>query len=184
MDVAVHVFNGSAISTAQSVIVLKLIDRYKDLLVADGLQGSAIDQLLIMPQYEKQPYQSVDLPREVRWAGDNKLVFRCKYNQGVVEDIKRLKGKNSFAAVQYPIFLRDHKLWIVDVTGANYEQVMDVIKRHKFAFDDDVAQFFLDIENSKGLRSEIVTDGETIAITVRNDDLLNAWLNTLQSLEP
>lgn len=182
LDVAQHVDNGFAISTAQSSIILKLIQRYRDHLIADGVLEAAVDQLLAFPQYAKPPYQSVDLPREVRWAGDNKLVFRCKYNQGVVEDIKRLKGTNHFLSLNYPVYVREHKLWVVDVNSGNHEKVMDVIKRHKFAFDDTVAQFFLDIENSKGKRSEISVQGDNIMVTVRNDDLLNSWLNALQTL--
>lgn len=181
-DVSQHVANGSAISTSQSTIVLKLIERYQDHLIADGIAGSAIDQLLVIPQYKKAPYQSVELPREVRYAGDNKLVFRCKYNQAVVDAIKALKSDKLFNSYNYPTFNREHKLWLVDVNGQNYDKVMEVIKRHKFAFDDDVANYFLEIENSKGQPSSIVTDGETIQINVRNDAFLQNWLGSLQSL--
>lgn len=179
-DVAEHVANGAAISTAQSAIVLKLIERYRILITDRGHLDSEIAQLLLFPQYSKPPYQSDVLPREVRWAGDNKLVFRCKYNQGVIEDIKRLKGTNYFLPRGFPLWHKDTKLWVIDVNSGNHEKVMDVIKRHKFAFDDAVAQFFLDIENGKGQRSDIEVNGDTIEITVRNDDLLNAWVNALQ----
>ena len=182
-DVAKHVTNGFAISTSQSAIVLKLIDRYKDHLIAAGVQSSALDQLLVCPQYSKAPYQSVELPREVRWAGDNKLVFRCKYNQGVVEDIKRLKGGNTFLPHQFPIFNREQKLWIVDVNVGNYDRVMDVIKRHRFAFDDAVTEFFFEIENGKDQPSVIEATEQNIVVTVRNDEFFNAWLNTLKALE-
>lgn len=183
-DVAEHSRNGKAISTSQSSVVIKLIDRYRDHLVHRGIIRTELDQLIAFPQYTKPPYQSTILPREVRWAGDNKLVFRCKYNAGIIDDIKKLKGTNCFLPIQYPTFFREEKLWIVDINSGNVEKAMDVIKRHKFAFDDAVAQFFLDIENGKGKRSQIETDGETIQITVRNDDLLNSWLNIIHILEP
>ena len=181
-DVGEHVNNGAAISTAQSTLVLKLIDRYRFLLVAEGVQDSELTQLLAYPQYRKPPYQSEVLPREVRWIGDNKLVFRCKFNQGVVEDIKRLKGTNYFLPYQFPSWHKEHKLWVVDVNSGNHERVMDVIKRHNFGFDDAVAQFFLDIENGRVKRSEVEANGDSIVVTVRNDDFLNAWLNALQTL--
>ena len=181
-DVAEHSRNGKAVSTAQSSVVLKLIDRYRDHLSVRGIARTEVDQLINFPQYARPPYQSTVLPREVRWAGDNKLVFRCKYNAGIIEDIKKLKGTNHFLPHHYPMFFREQKLWIVDVNSGNAEKTMDVIKRHKFDFDDAVAQFFLDIENGKGRRSEILTDGESIQITVRNDDLLNSWLNALEIL--
>lgn len=182
-DVYDHVAGGEAISTAQSDIVIKLIERYRAVMVAYGSTDSEISALIAFPQYRRPPYQSEVLPREVRWAGDNKLVFRCKYNQGVIEDIKRLRGTNHFLLHPYPMWFKEHKLWVVDVNGGNHEKVMDVIKRHKFAFDDAVANLFLEIENGRGKRSDIQVTQDTIVVTARNDDFLNAWLNALQTLE-
>jgi hypothetical protein len=181
-DVAEHSRNQKAISTAQSAVVLKLIDRYKDHLVCCGLTTSELDQLLAFPRFAIPPYQSTLLPREVRWAGDNKLVFRCKYNAGIIEDIKKLNGNNIFSPNYFPTFTKE-KLWLVDVNSGNYQKVMDVIKRHRFSFDDTVAEFFMNIENSSGRRSEVIVDDGNITIVVRNNSLLNAWLNSIHNLE-
>lgn len=182
-DLAGHSSNGKPISSSQGLIALKLIDRYKDHLVHRGLAQSDLDLLIAVPQYAQTPYQSTLLPREVRWAGDNKLVFRCKYNAGIIEDIKKLKGNNHFLPHHYPTFSMAQKFWVVDINSGNAEKAMDVIKRHNFAFDDAVAEFFMNIENSKGRRSEVVADGNVISVVVRNDNLLNAWLNAIQILE-
>jgi hypothetical protein len=181
-DVAEHSRNGKAISTAQSAVVLKLIDRYRDHLLCCGLTAGELDQLLAFPRYAIPPYQSTLLPREVRWAGDNKLVFRCKYNAGIIEDIKKLKGENHFLPQFFPTFSKE-KLWLVDVNSENYQKVMDVIKRHRFSFDDTVAEFFMNIENSRGQRSDVIVDGDTISVVVKNDSLLNGWLNAIKNLE-
>lgn len=182
-DVQEHCSNGAAISTAQAAVVIKLIDRYRDHLVGKGLAVHELDQLVAVPHYAQQPYQSTLLPREVRWAGDNKLVFRCKYNASIIEDIKKLKGNNYFLSAQYPIFFKEEKLWVVDVNSGNLEKTMDVIKRHKFAFDDTVAEFFLNITNNQNIPSSIEVNDDMISVTVRDDGLLNAWLNAISILE-
>lgn len=182
-DVSQHVNGGAAISTAQSSVVLKLITRYRDHLIASGIHGPTLDALLLVPQYKTPPYQSTVMPREVRWAGDSKLIFRCKFNAGIQEDIKRLKGYNHFLPHQFPVFNREHKLWIVDINSGNWERAMDIIKRHNFSFDDQVAEFFLECANSAGKPSEIVTKSDHIEITVRDDDFLASWVNGIKALE-
>ena len=182
-DVANHSRAGQAISTAQGELAIKLIQRYRDHLIVVGYPAQSVDLLIATPHYARTPYQSTHLPREVRYAGDNKLVFRCKYNSGIIEDIKRLKGINHFTAVQYPTFNRDHKLWIVDVNQGNWEKVMDVIKRHRFHFDDTVANYFLEVANSLSQQSSVEADPAGIKVTVRNDDFLSAWASGVAGLE-
>lgn len=182
-DVWQHCQNGQAISTAQSAVCLKLIQLYRDHLVVFGFKPDMIDVLVATPTYKKPPYQSTALPREVRWAGRNKLVFRCKFNSGVIEDIKKLKGINHFLSHPHPTFSRDHKLWIVDVNSGNWERVMDVIKRHRFQFDDTVAQYFVEVANSFGKQSEATVEGDILKVTVRDDDFLDSWLTGLSHLE-
>jgi len=182
-DVSSHAAAGQAISTAQGELAIKLIQRYRDHLVQIGIVAQSVDLLIQTPHYAQPPYQSTNLPREVRYAGDNKLVFRCKFNSGVIEDIKKLKGGNHFASLQYPTFNRDHKLWIVDVNANNWEKAMDVIKRHKFAFDDQVTNYFLEVSNSLSQKSSVSVEGDQMTVVVRNDDFLAAWISGVASLE-
>jgi len=182
-DVWSHVEQGQAISTSQSEVVLKLVQKYRDHLLEYGLDETNLDGLIAFPVYEKTPYQSTKLPREVRYAGDNKLVFRCKFNASIVEEIKKLKGSNLFQSQTYPMFLRDSKLWIVDINSGNWERAMDIIKRHNFGFDDHVANYFVEVANSFGSPSLIEVDDQAIQVSVRNDDFLDSWLNGLSRLE-
>lgn len=182
-DVWQHCRNGQAISTSQSEVLIKLIQRYRDHLIEYGIIAPSLDQLLITPTYKRTPYQSSHLPREVRYAGKNKLVFRCKYNSGVIEDIKKLKGTNHFLDRPNPSWLKEHKLWIVDVNSGNWERVMNVIQRHRFDFDDTVAQYFMEVSNSLNTRSGAETHDDHIVVTARNDDFLDSWLSGLVSLE-
>ena len=182
-DVTTHTRAGKAISTAQGQVGLKLIQRYQDILSDMGYQSIQISQLSTTPVYRAAPYQSTVLPREVRWAGNNVLVFRCKYNDAVIQDIKRLKSTNLFEHQNYPLFLRDAKLWLVNVNSGNWERVMDVIKRHRFHFDDTVAEYFTEVANSVGQRSQIASTDTEITITARDDDFLTGWINAIEKLE-
>lgn len=182
-DVATHYRNGKAISTAQGEIAVKLIQRYRDHLIELGFHEQNVDALIALPIYEREPYQSTFLPREVRYAGDSKLVFRCKFNANVVEDIKRLKGVNHFLSHPHPLWLAEHKLWVVDVNSANRERVIDVISRHNFQFDDTVAQFLMEATNAVSESSSVAMEGDQIKVVVRNDDFLAAWVNAVRVME-
>lgn len=176
-DVAMHVRDGKAVSTEQGKIILKLITRYRDKLISEGVSESDLSYLISSPQYRRPPYTSTIVAREVRWMGNSKLAFRCKYNATITEDIKRLKGTNHFLDSAHPWFHRDTKLWIVDVNSGNLERVMDVIKRHGFSFDDDVEHFFLNAMNSIGQHSRAEVCGNQLVIDIKDDDFLNAWAN-------
>jgi hypothetical protein len=181
-DVVRRTYEGNAISTSQGEIVLRLVSRYKPHLHAVGLQIGDLDSVIQTPKYRKPPYQSAPLPREVRWAGDNKLVFRCKYNQNIVNDLKKCKGNNPFEE-RNPVFDHDNKLWIVDVNSGNWKSVMDVIKRYKFDFDDEVAQFFMEVSNAENQLSEAKVEDGRILVTVKDDSLLDSWLNCIKAME-
>lgn len=182
-DVSNFTLSGKALSTAQGTIALKLIERYRSILERKGIKSSSIDILLSQPHYRLPPYQSTILKREVRWIGNNKLVFRLKKNPGIIEDIKRLKGTNYFIPSGFPMFNRQHSMWLVDVNSGNLSQVMDVIKRHRFEFDDDVAQYFMEVSNAMGQQSTAHIENNSIDVTVKDDDFLDSWLNAIGCLE-
>lgn len=182
-DVFSHSSSGKSISTAQGAVVLKLIRRYDNMLVLNGLSQTAIDTLIATPYYRIPPHQSTELPREVRWLGNRKLAFRYKFNAGIQEDIKKLKSINHFSESHFPIFNRNHKIWIVEVNASNHLKVMDFIRRHNFHFDDNVTEFFMRITNSKNQPSSIETLKNEIRVTVCDDDLLNEWLSGIKEIE-
>lgn len=182
-DVAGYVDQGKAISTAQGDIAIKLISKYRHILVSCGLYDADIGMLLITPVYRIAPYQSTYLPREVRWAGNNKLAFRFKFNGPIKDDIKKLEGVNHFTGSSKPWFDRSNKLWIVDVNSGNYQSVMNFIQRYGFKVDSTVEQYFLAIVNSIGRPSTIEVVDENIVVVSHNDDFLDAWLQLIGPLE-
>lgn len=184
IDMATHVKDRKQISTAQGAIVVKLIGRHRDLLERKGLPKESIDQLLLAPIYRLTPYTSTVLPREVRWCGGNTLAFRCKYNQNVIDAIKRLRHSNPIGiGTGAPFFLQSAKLWIVTVTDDNLEQVMQVIQRHKFAFDGDVEQMFLRMANTPLSRGSISVEDGQLVVEASNDHFMHAWTRGVLRLD-
>ena len=181
-DVAYHTREGKALSTAQGTLALKLIMRYKKHLEIKGMIASELSSFLENPEYRKTPQISVASPREVRYIGDSRVVFRCRYNAMIVEDIKSLKNYSYFQSNGKPKFNGDYKVWIVFVDNSNVDKVMNIVRRHNFNFDDEVAEFFMEVVNSKGKTSEISVS-EEITIYCRNDEFLMLWINDLLRME-
>jgi hypothetical protein len=180
-DVCFHSRQSKPITTAQGELAMKIITRYRDHLIASGLLETEVDTLILVPSYRIAPHMSTVVPREVRWLGDSKLAFRCKYNAMIIEEIKKLKGINHFED-GFPTFNREWKLWVVDINSANWERAMELIRRHRFAFDSSVEMFFLECANATTPSTADVV-GDQIKIEVRNDDLLSCWMNNLIDLE-
>lgn len=181
-DICYHTRTGKAITTAQGALALKLINRYRIQLAAYGVTAAQLDALAHAPQYRLPPHTSVSVPREVRWLGNSVLAFRSKYNNVVTEDIKKLRVDNPFNPTSTVYFHKEDKLWLVEVQSRNVDRVIEVIRRHGFAFDDAVAEFLMEVSNSLEQPSSAeIVDG-AIRVHVRNDMFLNEWFNDLHWL--
>lgn len=187
-DVASKVRNGNSISTGQAKVVLKLIQRYKDVLVSDlCIDESKVDLVLKHPLYRQAPYESINLPREVRYAPPKYLLFRCKYNPNIINGIKKLKGTRVFSheannmAEVTPRFNKKHKIWAVEVTESNLDKITKVISRYNFQFDSEVEQFILKCTNAIEEKTVIEHGENEIKITVKNDDFLDAYITKLRA---
>jgi hypothetical protein len=182
-DVAYHVREGKPLSTAQGKLALKLIDRYKKHLEIKGTAVADLESLLLNPAYKQEPHISVASPREVRYMGNSKLLFRCKYNKPVVEDIKTLKNYSQFQQGSQPKFNGKYKVWVVLVDLSNVNKVMDVIRRHRFNFDNEVTEFLMEVVNAKGQKSEISIEDNQIIIRCRDDEIFSNWLFDIINFE-
>jgi hypothetical protein len=182
-DVAYHTREGKALSTAQGKLALKLIDRYKKHLEIKGMLASELLSFLENPEYRQTPHTSVASPREVRYIGDSKIIFRCKYNAPIVEEIKSLKSYNYFQMNSKPQFNSNHKVWIVIVDNSNVNKVMDIIRRYNFNFDDEITEFFMEVINSKNQKSEVEIIDDQILIRCRDDEFFMFWLNDLLKMD-
>lgn len=164
-DVSNYTREGKCLSTSQSALGIKLIKRYTQHLVISGFDQNSVEAITNSPVHRLQPYQSSNIRREVKYLGDNKLIFRFKYNPSIIEKLREMKHSNPYTNKNYPDFNSDLKVWMVEVTVLNQEKIMSIISDFKFDFDDDVAEFFMNFENSKGGESSCVVKEDEIVVT-------------------
>lgn len=174
-DVGYKVEIGNSISTSQANVVVIMIKRYKDILLAHGYSSLELESLINNPTYKKQPYQSVDLPREVKYAGNGVLVFRFKVNPILLDNIR--KFKQGIMGDGYSLFNKDYRVWVVTVTDKTVHDVMKFIKDNKFVFDSDVEQFFLEVLNNLKSPPIITVDETSIKLKIYNNEMMSHWAN-------
>ena len=163
VSVAEWVAGGQAITTEQSKIIIMAAETYKATLI--GIHGETpVQAFLSKPAFYKPLRVSTVVPREVRWLGHNRVGFRFKNNQVIVEQIKLLTGTKSGWE---PVL----RLWVVEVTSYNIEDTMKVIRTHKFDFDSHVEQFLLDCHDARGKPSQVVES----QIIVCDNPVLTKW---------
>jgi hypothetical protein len=175
-DVADKIGGGNSLSTGQSAIVVKLITRYENMLVLYGYDKAELDVLVRNPIHKRTPYQSIEILREVRYCGNKKLVFRSKYNEAIVKETKKLKTNSEYS--DNPYFNYDYKLWIVEINDSNVERAMNLIKRYKFSFDEEVEQFFLTYLNTQPTTTvDYNEENNKIEVFAGKNEWLYSYLN-------
>jgi hypothetical protein len=174
LNVSNYTRTGRPLSTEQSKIILNLVHRARSFLVDNGVDAAEIDALIRNPTHRQTPYPSANVPREVRFLGGNLLGFRFKRNDIIKRDIEGLgHGRPRFQTIW---FHREYRLTVVPVTGENLFEAMDVIRDHRFDFDDSVAEFLTCCENNRGRASAFVADrGLGITAAQVYDSELMAW---------
>lgn len=188
-NVTMHVNNGHPLSTKQSEIICKNASNHLASL-AKALRSSRDDVTAAIqsPRHKQQPYASANIPREVRYLGMNKLAFRCKRDPTVVADIKALTAKQSFINSRSSLgatstWHNEHRVWVVQVVNENLDQVFEVIRRHKFNFDQDTAEYLTVCTNSKSQASTFVMDDDEqiVYVNVCNNQLLAHFVHNLMN---
>lgn len=176
-DVSTHTIRGSALSSAQAALTLKILGKYKSLFGADS---TVVGSLISTPIYRKELYQSMPVEREVRWAGGSTLLFRCQYNAVIMTDLKNIPSALDSIIDRY--MLKNIKTWKVVVDDSNYKEIMNFVKKHNFAFDDGVLELFMHINNHIDEDPSItVKDGE-IHVSINNDILSTLWIEEMEWL--
>lgn len=173
-----HVENKKALSTEQVKIILKLARAIESTLIEQKkLVPGQLDSLIAFPRYRKEPYTSDNIPREVRYLGDNMLGFRFKFNDVIRSDIKSLRPRPALFDYEPYWFHKDFKLWVVRVTRDTLQPIQNLISKHRFQFDDDVVNYLMTAENSLNQKSEFVMDPEIgiIAGQICDNELLAWW---------
>ncbi len=175
VNVAEYSRSNKPLSTEQVRIVLKVFKRVEAYFLEQGLCASETASLFRNPTCRQEPYPSANVPREVRFLGDNVLGFRFKKNDTIVADLKALKSIQDFSFNDL-WFHREHRLWLVPVTRDSIHEIMALISRHRFDFDDMVAEYLTVAQNSAKRPSAFVADMEmgVIAAQVYDNEVV-AW---------
>jgi hypothetical protein len=184
MDVAYKTRDGKQISTAQSEIALKVINRFQQNLIVAGVDNIEIQQLLNVPIFRQPPYQSTHLEKEVRWAGRRKLLLRSKFNGSMNEDIARLPNEElGLLGRNLPDFSSEKKggknVWVIEVHGQNIEPIMELLKKYSIKGDEETVQFLKKCYDTEMLQSTATLVNGEIKVEVQNDPFLTSWLETL-----
>jgi hypothetical protein len=175
-NVSAYTAQEKPLSTEQSRIILKLVQRERAYLIERGLRSEEIDALLANPTYRLPPYPSANVPREVRFLGDNLLGFRFKRNDAINGALNRLMVDRPYRFDNL-WFHREYRVWVVPITRHNLAKAMDVICEHRFAFDDEVAEFLAACESNKGRPAAFTASTElnVIAGQVYDCEVLAWW---------
>lgn len=181
-NVSGHVARDKPLSTEQARIVLRVCDRARSLLLASDIDPDTLDDLLQRPVYRRTPYPSSNVPREVRWVGDDKLAFRFKRNDVTVEALKKLVKRHNM--VDVPRFDRTLNAWIVAVNRHSFDSIFDIIGHHRFSYDEGVEAFLAACEEARGGVSEAIIENDEIQVRVRDDDFLGTWLIGIEDGTP
>lgn len=181
-DVSNYTRDNKHLSTSQSDLGLKLIKRYKKHLSLSGFDELSIDAILNSPIHRLPPYPSSNIRREVKYLGENTLVFRFKYNPSIIERLRDMKFTNPYTGHSYPDFNNELKVWLIEVNQINYEKITAIIRDFKFDFEDDVAVFLMNFENSKTTRSSAIVEVDKILVECNNEMFFDEWMHYLEGM--
>lgn len=182
-NVQAHVTNQSALSSGQSDTILKMATRYVgDLHKVMRTDLTSVQRAIAHPQYRRPVYQSISVKREVRYMGSNKLAFRFKADPTVVDDLKKLRNLDAEMVKGNPArFEPSYRLWIVEVTAKNLDQVFSIISRHRFEHDMRVLEYLTICKNSKNhtTTAELEPESNVIVANVVNNPMLATLIESL-----
>jgi hypothetical protein len=181
-NVSAYTRAGKPLSTMQSKMILQILKRVEDI-VCDAQFGArlfsidSINALIKSPTYRQNPYPSADIPREVRWLGDNKVGLRFKKNPKMINDIKALSKSASDA----PWFHRSYRVWIVPVTESTLEPLLDLISEHRFHVDEETQGYLETVLRMSAEKSQVVFDPDlnVFVAQINNDDVAAWWIETV-----
>ncbi len=163
------------LSTKQIKTFQNIVGNYKKSLIAEGFSNHVIEEILLRPRYRNDPYQSINLPNEVRYLGDNKLGFRFKPTPELIALIKNTR-KPVTSKIK-PVFNRKLKIWVLSITPANFSSIMDLVSH--FEYDDAVLEYLTLCENSKQEKSTFFIEGDEILANISNNIYLDCWVRNM-----
>lgn len=189
-NVGAHVEAGKQLSTNQSATILKLISRLRQPIIRYGLAtDDDIAQMLRYPEYRRPLYESPNIPREVRYLGDNVLGFRFKQNDVIAALIRDLghptptEWASDWARMRKltdllprPQFNWQYRLWTVPVMRHNLSRITALINEYRFNLDADATAYLRLARQSLDRPSACVVTDDVILANVCDNPLLAGWI--------
>jgi len=183
LSLGLAIAEGRTLSSQQAKVFLRTIERHQHQIALAGITGYSdyqIADFLAAPRYRKQPYLSTVMPNEVRYLGDNKVGFRFKRNDAILEDLRKMryKGRPPEWRDVNPVFDYPNKMWVVPVTRETIKPITQMVADHRFGFDDAFVEYLLLAENSRRAKSSFVYDAESnqFVINICDSEILVAWV--------
>lgn len=193
-SVAAQCDAGRRLSTNQSRIVLKIIQRVSSALIGYHIATEGdVEQLLSNPQYRLELYESAPrVPSEVRYLGNNLLGFRCKADEHLTTKIQEAGVLVEHIHSSYPTYRAYHvrsrsrfnwalKIWIVPVYSSNLATIRRLISDH-FQTDQSVRDYLNLCEHSIDVCSTAILLDDDPPILVANicdNALLADWMTAI-----
>jgi hypothetical protein len=185
-NVGNHVMAGKQLSTNQAQTILKLVGRIRYPLIRQGMiREDELDHMLRQPEFRRPLYTSANIPREVRYLGDNVLGFRSKQNDIIAARIRDLNVLNTndwagFRNVQrmlpYAHFNWAQRIWLVPVMRHNLDRVMALINEYRFNTDPAVTAYLRLARQSRDQPSAVALVDDVILANVCDNPLLAGWV--------
>jgi len=177
-DVSMHTCSGSSLSTAQADVAMKILKKYPS--VFNAQENAAIDIAIRDRSFRKPLHQTVQAPREVRWAGGSVLLFRFSYNAPLIAALKSVTYE--LPEITPPETLHRYKCWRIVVDQLNHKELMEIISKYGFGFDDAVLHLFMEISNNENKRGNVKVSEDTFDVEINNDVLASLWLTDMEWL--
>lgn len=167
---------GKPLTTEQAKIVLKVTKKVKPFFVDLGVDPQVFHDLVARPAYRRPPTLSSVLPREVRYLGDGLLGFRFKRDDTIIDAIKLMRA-DALTTPHRIEWDRTTRMWFVGLCSDTVEGIEQIIMKHRFHFDDSVAQAITDTYESGRGKTIFRVDAEGILhVEVNDNDLMAAWV--------
>ena len=189
-SVSDHVEAGRQLSTNQGTALLKLIQRVRKPLVRYGMATDAdLIHMQRHPDYRRALYESPNVPREVRYLGDNVLGFRFKQNDMIAALIRELgrptpsdwtcdwaKLRKVGDLLPRPQFNWQHRIWLVPVLRHNLSKIMSLVNEYCFDVDPAATAFLRLARDSRDRPSAFTMTDDVILANVCDNPLLAGWI--------
>lgn len=143
-DLSLKAQDKKPMSTRQADKARRILEKYIKILYIE-YSSEDVKNLLKSPVYNITPYKSINIPKQVKFAGGNAIAFRCSYNPLFVREMKKLKRTDTKASAAYSFTGDPYNLWVLEVNHENVEATLTLIEKYKFEVDQAACDFLCDL---------------------------------------